>query len=395
MNIAQLQWAPYPIASQLVRPKSGIKRIVMLGDSITQGSTVYSGSHLPSYSDGGVNPFFNAIMGSGGKYILLNNAGVAGQTTSQILARVSTDAIAYGPDVCTVLAGTNNISSGMGNAAIAAMMNDIKQICLTLMSANILPVLFTPPPKNTAVPEGKLCRYFHYRLAEKYGLPLIDLYKLVVDPSNGQYYASYTSDGIHPNLACALAIKGTLEGIFNNLPNIDVYPYMGVVAETTNTEITNLIRNGNFNISSAPPQPDYWNTTAATSSKTLTAASYPFTGNDFSYTVTADGAHYPLNSNTYTISTSGMNAGDTMYLYLSIRASGIVTPVDAYDIVLPSSGGTLYYRCFQNNNMHIALRYPLVLGAITQQVYTPVIGTFILNNYTLINETQLAAIWSP
>ena len=266
MNITQLQWTPYPIATQLVRPKSNIKKIVLLGDSITQGSNSINGNGIPSYNDDTTCPFTMPIMSSGGKYVLLRNSGVAGQTSAQILARVSTDVIAYQPDVCTVLAGTNDLLSGMTNAAYASMMNNVKQIVLMLMSANILPILVVPPPRNAAVTEAKRARYFYYKLAEKYGLPLIDLFKIYVDPSNGQYLSGYSGDGTHPNSTATLASASIISSIMNNLHNPDVYPYMGVVAESAAGEQSNLVRNGNFNISTTPPTPDGWSPATANAS---------------------------------------------------------------------------------------------------------------------------------
>ena len=395
MNIAQLQWAPYPIASQLVRPKSAVKKIVLLGDSITQGSNSIDANGIPTYHDNSICPFTMPIMSSGGKYILLRNSGIAGQTSAQILARVGTDVLAYQPDVCIVCVGTNDTLPGINNDAYASMMNNIKQIVLMLMASNILPVLVVPPPKTANPTEPKRARYFYYKLAEKYGLPLIDLYKLYVDPSNGQYLAGYSGDGVHPNTTATIASSSVISAIMNNLHNPDVYPYMGVVAESTAGEPSNLVRNGNFNISTTPPTPDMWSPNASNATFALNAASYPFNGKDFVYTSTGTNGRYALSG--FGIAAGYANVGDILSVYLSMRITGISAPVEAFDLTMGTSNGSAIYKCFFNANNHIAIKFPYPTGGgITYpQCWVQNIAACTFNNFTVVNETQLAAIWSP
>src|SRR6266576_3095160 len=81
--------------SKTAAPDKKEKRVVFLGDSITDGW------HNPA--NGGFFP--------GKPYV---NRGISGQTTPQMLIRFRPDVIALNPDVVVILAGTNDIAGNTG-----------------------------------------------------------------------------------------------------------------------------------------------------------------------------------------------------------------------------------------------------------------------------------------
>jgi len=110
---------------------------VTLGDSITASQSWFS--------------LANAQIGS--KCTLSYNAGVPGQTTSQILARVSADVIARAPSIVTVLGGTNNIGAAttIDPAPIIADLTSIVSQILAGTTAKIALGTITPREHTSGV----------------------------------------------------------------------------------------------------------------------------------------------------------------------------------------------------------------------------------------------------
>lgn len=77
------------------------------------------------------------------RFEVIANAGVPGERTDQILARVERDVIVRGPRWCTVLAGTNDVALNVDAATIIANLTSIYD---ALTSAGIGVIAFTLPP---------------------------------------------------------------------------------------------------------------------------------------------------------------------------------------------------------------------------------------------------------
>jgi lysophospholipase L1-like esterase len=169
-------------------------RIVTLGDSTTQGAwdTVnqVQGAAWPLY----------AQMFSGGKIFVANNAGIGGNTTAQMLARFSTDVTPFNPAAVTVMGGTNDIGNSV---SLATTQANIVSIVAGVQAIGAVPVLCTIMPNNTSGRHSSISVLNHWlrRFSAAHGLALIDFYKLMVDPTNGNYLSAYFSDGTHPNEA--------------------------------------------------------------------------------------------------------------------------------------------------------------------------------------------------
>ena len=169
-------------------PAPGEKRIVFMGNSITDGWSQ-------------VNPEFF----EGKPYI---NRGISGQTTPQMLLRFRADVINLRPSVVFILAGTNDIAGNTGPSTPDMIMNNIISMVelakvngIKVILCSVLPAFDYPwqmglnPDKK--IPElNKMIKDY----ADANKIMYLDCFSAMVDDRNGMK-AEYTFDGVHPNKA--------------------------------------------------------------------------------------------------------------------------------------------------------------------------------------------------
>ena len=196
-------WSDAQSVDRRARLASGI---AWLGDSITRGlgatnhgdswppiltgtTVAVAGDSIPTY----------AMLYSGGKLAKTVNAGISGNTTAQMLARVQTDVIAYKPSVCVELGGTNDSAKPVPVTEYAA---NVTGIVRALWKAGIAPVLCTVPTINSVAQRPIIVNYNAWlrRFASQQGIPLLDFYSLSVDPATGNLLQSAMGNtaGTHP-----------------------------------------------------------------------------------------------------------------------------------------------------------------------------------------------------
>ena len=168
--------------------ESGQKRIVFMGDSITE-----------FWSD--LCPEFFA-----GKPYL--NRGISGQTTPQMLIRFRADVIALKPSVVVLLAGANDIAGNTGPSTLEMILNNI--ISMTELSkANQIEVILCSLlpaydfPWKTGSFSAEKMETFNAMLkkyADENDILYLDYYSAMVDERKG-LKAAYADDGVHPNKA--------------------------------------------------------------------------------------------------------------------------------------------------------------------------------------------------
>lgn len=130
-----------------------LNTIVLFGDSITlaNGGDAWTtpDANLSAQYSSQENGFFNwANTVLGQRFIVTNNAGIGGNTTTQMLARIQTDVIAFHPKYCFVLGGTNDIATvGSSTLAIA----NLTAIYAALKAAGIQVIAATIPPHSIAL----------------------------------------------------------------------------------------------------------------------------------------------------------------------------------------------------------------------------------------------------
>jgi lysophospholipase L1-like esterase len=166
--------------------ESGQKRIVFMGDSITEfWSTVDS-------------EYF-----SGKPYV---NRGISGQTTPQILLRFRADVIALNPAAVVLLAGINDIAGNTGPMTIEMIRDNIfsmielaKANHITVILCSVLPAYDFPwKPNQEPIAKIKALNEIlrNYALANE--IVYLDYYSAMVDERKG-LKADYSNDGVHPN----------------------------------------------------------------------------------------------------------------------------------------------------------------------------------------------------
>lgn len=176
----------FPITQRVTAP------VAFIGDSFTDGQKVYAWTYSPtSYAN-------QAAFYSGGRIAMVNNAGVAGETAAQILARVDAGLIAFAPRYGVILAGTNDCVAG---TAAATTMTPIVASYRKMLAAGIEPIAVTIAPID-AEPANTLATALNVeirRVAAELGIRVFDLWAFVRDPATGKIKASYAADSIHLN----------------------------------------------------------------------------------------------------------------------------------------------------------------------------------------------------
>jgi lysophospholipase L1-like esterase len=169
-------------------PASGEKRIVFMGNSITEG-------WINTCPD-----FF-----AGKSYV---NRGISGQTTPQMLVRFRPDVINLKPAVVVILAGTNDIAGNTGPSTVEMIMDNLISMAelakanqIKVVLSSVLPV-FDYPWKPGLQPAEKIIalNVMIKTYAEKNDLVYLDYFSATVDELNG-LKKELSGDGVHPNLA--------------------------------------------------------------------------------------------------------------------------------------------------------------------------------------------------
>jgi lysophospholipase L1-like esterase len=123
-----------------VAPSPTPRTFVVLGDSLSAWAFP---PDSPYHNSAGTWPSLLAAQDPG--LVLVNNAGVPGNTTSQMLARMQRDVLDYDPDILFVLGGTNDVGTGVPDSVIVA---NITRIVETAQAHGISVVLLTIPPDD-------------------------------------------------------------------------------------------------------------------------------------------------------------------------------------------------------------------------------------------------------
>ena len=167
-------------------PAKGEKRVVFMGNSITEG-WIYT---CPEFFEG--RPYINR--------------GIGGQTTPQMLIRFRQDVINLHPKVVVILAGTNDIAGNTGPSTLEMIEDNLASMAeiahangIKVILCSVLPAYDYPWRKgmepNVKIPElNKWIKNY----AEKNKFIYLDYFSAMVDEKNGMQ-ADLSGDGVHPN----------------------------------------------------------------------------------------------------------------------------------------------------------------------------------------------------
>lgn len=244
-------------------------RTIVIGDSL----------------DAAVGGWYTRLSAISGQTLTYQaNAGIGGQTTTQYLARIATDVIAQAPDVCIIGGTTNDHSQGVPEATTRANYQAMTDL---LRAAGIFVVVRnTPPcdlagsvsPWNTiALRRAVIQRHNNWLdgWAHSQGIPVLDIYSPLVDPTTGGYRAAIAGDGTHPNDqgyqdAAAGMLAAGLPSVFSGQSRLS-----GALAEDGN-----LISNGVFiGDTNADGLANNWASLGSGATFSLVAGTSPVLGN--------------------------------------------------------------------------------------------------------------------
>lgn len=184
--------------SEPKNPEPPTHRIVLMGDSITQGW-----------------PLTDPAFFEGKNFI---NKGIGGQTTPLMLERFKTDVIAFKPNIVVILAGTNDIAGNTGpmtlqmtfdnlvKMAAMAKANGIKVILCSLLPAKDFPWKRGLEPADKIIALNQMIKAY----ADKNKIVYADYYSVTVDKNKG-LKKEFSGDGVHPNKKGYQAMEPVLE----------------------------------------------------------------------------------------------------------------------------------------------------------------------------------------
>jgi len=166
---------------------SNMKKIVLIGDSITESWKGYSPEFFAE------NPY-------------LINKGVGGETTPQILDRFNRDVVSLKPELVIILAGINDIAQNTGYISIPEIFTNIINMVEIADSHNIAPVLCSVLPASKIVwkPEiesADLVIELNEKLkgyCKENNIVYVDYFSSMVG-ENKELRSDLTYDGVHPD----------------------------------------------------------------------------------------------------------------------------------------------------------------------------------------------------
>lgn len=222
--------------------------IVWFGDSITGNGDAYSypgnGAAVVNISTHPRGFWCHAQNLLGQRLRTLFNAGIGGNTTTQMLARIQTDVIAYNPSWCHVLGGTNDVLNAVPRATTRANLTAIWD---ALDAAGIRVVAGTiPPSDSTRYASGtnkadleNLNGWILNQGRVRKNFVVVDYHaSLAAMKSLGVYDTGLTFDGTHPSSQGAFQMGKRLAAVLSPLiPN-------NIMLSNSETDSTNLIAQG-------------------------------------------------------------------------------------------------------------------------------------------------------
>jgi len=174
--------------AQLAAPMKNEKRVVFMGNSITEGWQQYFATMFP-----------------GKPYI---NRGISGQTTPQMLVRFRQDVIALKPRVVVILAGTNDIAGNTGPSTLEMIEDNLASMAelarangIRAVMSSVLPV-YDYPWKPGLEPAPKIIALNKWMkdYADHHHAIYLDYHSAMADARGGMR-EGLASDGVHPNEA--------------------------------------------------------------------------------------------------------------------------------------------------------------------------------------------------
>ena len=188
--------------------------VIPFGDSITamngKGDDIYNnldaGQIVEEYilSAKGYLTWANVLLNQ--RLKVLYNAGISGNTTTQMLARIQTDVINKTPSYCIVLGGTNDITAGTD---ISVIKSNLLTMYKMLINSGITVVACTLLPRAITGYRPSIININNFIRSLRSTLKnfiVCDWYEDTASPVDDNWFAGFSDDGLHPNVKCAYAM---------------------------------------------------------------------------------------------------------------------------------------------------------------------------------------------
>ena len=172
--------------AKVLLPAPGERRVVFMGDSITDSWGRHHGKFFP-----------------GEPYI---NRGIGGQSTAQMLLRFRQDVIALQPKVVVILGGTNDFKASLGVPPEATRNNIMSMVDLAranniqVVLSSLTPVCDYFTPQTNRRPIEKLAELNDWmrNYAARNKVVYLDYWHAMLD-DKGVLRKEFTLEGLHPN----------------------------------------------------------------------------------------------------------------------------------------------------------------------------------------------------
>ena len=169
-------------------PRPGERRVVFMGNSITEGWAKYFPTMFP-----------------GKPYV---GRGIGGQTTPQMLVRFRQDVVALQPAVVVILAGTNDIAGNTGPSTLAMIEDNLASMAelarangIAVVLSSVLPVYDYPwRPGLAPGPKIVALNAWMKQYASAHGAVYLDYHSAMADERQGMK-PEMAADGVHPTEA--------------------------------------------------------------------------------------------------------------------------------------------------------------------------------------------------
>ncbi len=175
--------------AKLAPAASGEKRVVFMGDSITDAWGRRGGKFWPDL------PYVNR--------------GISGQTTPQMLLRFRPDVIDLGAKVVVILAGTNDLAGNTGPMTLEQIEGNLESMAqlakangIRVVMSSVMPVCDYHRPQTARRQPEKIIALNQWIEAycKKNKLVYLDYYSAMIDDAK-MLKKEITEDGLHPNPA--------------------------------------------------------------------------------------------------------------------------------------------------------------------------------------------------
>ncbi len=190
--------------AELPKPAKHEKRVVFMGNSITEG---WVRTHPEFFKKHG--------------YI---GRGISGQTSYQFLVRFRPDVINLSPKLVVINAATNDVAentdpynedytfSNIVSMVELARANGIKVILTSTLPAAAFGwnASIKDAPQKIAALNARLKKY-----AKAHKIPYVDYYEKMVAGESGALNPLYTKDGVHPTAEGYTVMEGLIEKAIN------------------------------------------------------------------------------------------------------------------------------------------------------------------------------------